>query len=124
MSPKTFSPGAAREICEPVFEKNARLPAIVLAPTDRPKPPCPFEPGGWSAAAGYSIGIAVLVLVARGGDEEHVVAGGVEHGLLLERRGAFAADRQIDDLGAVVDRVDDRGGLVDIAEAVARADWH
>ena len=85
MSPKTFSPGAASEICEPVFEKNARLPAIVLAPTDRPKPPCPFEPGGWSAAAGYSIGIAVLVLVAGGGDQEHVVARRVDRRPLLER---------------------------------------
>jgi len=36
--------------------------------------------------------------------------------LLLDRRGLGAADREIDDLGALVDGVDDRFGLVDIRE--------
>ena len=57
IAPNTFSPGAASEMWEPVFEKLARLPAIVLAATASPTPPWPFEPGGWSAAAGYSMGL-------------------------------------------------------------------
>src|SRR4029450_3044879 len=56
MAPKTLSPGAAREIHEPVLENDARRPDFVVAPTERPPPPRPFELTGWSRAAGYSTG--------------------------------------------------------------------
>ena len=54
---KTPSPGAAREMYDPVFENPARVPARVEAPTERPVPPAPFEPTGCSSAAGYSTGL-------------------------------------------------------------------
>jgi hypothetical protein len=40
-----------------VFEKRARAPVCVDAPTDSPAPPAPSEPTGWSSAAGYSTGL-------------------------------------------------------------------
>ena len=45
---------------EPVFEKNARSPAICEAATESPAPPWPFEPTGWRSAAGYSTGSPLL----------------------------------------------------------------
>src|SRR5947209_1205134 len=54
---KTFWPGAARDTCEPTFEKNARPPPFVDAPTESPRPPRPFEPTGCRSAAGYSTGL-------------------------------------------------------------------
>ena len=36
---KTFSPGAASEMYEPVLENDARVPTEVEAPTARPVPP-------------------------------------------------------------------------------------
>src|SRR5439155_26759285 len=53
-APKTWSPGAAREMYEPAFENVARRPSWVEAATARPTPPRPWEPGGWRSAAGYS----------------------------------------------------------------------
>ena len=61
-------------------------------------------------------GISVLVLVPTGGDEQDVPVGCIVDGALLDDRAALAADAEIDDFGAVVDRVDDRGRLVDLGE--------
>src|SRR5919206_277569 len=56
-APSTFSPGAASEMYEPVFENGARAPNRFDAPTARPVPPRPFEPTGCRSAAGYSTGL-------------------------------------------------------------------
>src|SRR5919108_4952854 len=50
-------PGAASEIQEPLFENDARAPSGPEAATARPVPAAPFEPTGWSRAAGYSTGL-------------------------------------------------------------------
>ena len=55
-APKTSSPGAARETCDPVSEKKARSPDKVEAPIERPIPPRPFDPTGCNSAAGNSTG--------------------------------------------------------------------
>ena len=57
------------------------------------------------------------VLVSRSRDEQDVVLRRVLDCPLLELRGADAAEAEVDDLRAVVDRVDDRSRLVDVAEA-------
>src|SRR5207245_9355802 len=53
---KTFSPGAASEMYDPVFENDARSPEICEAATESPDPPRPFDPAGWRSAAGSSTG--------------------------------------------------------------------
>src|SRR5579862_3365655 len=49
-------PGAASEIHEPVFENEARAPSGEDAATTSPAAAAPFDPTGWSSAAGYSTG--------------------------------------------------------------------
>ena len=65
--------------------------------------------------------VAGLELVARGCHDEDAVLGRIVQRLLLERGCLDPADREIDDLGAVVDRVDDGVGLVDVGEGAVRA---
>src|SRR4029078_9114057 len=52
--------------------------------------------------------VALVVLVAGCGDQQYVVARGVLDGPLLERGRALAADREGDELLALVDRVEYR----------------
>ena len=67
-------------------------------------------------SGGVLDGIAGLVLVPTGGNEQDVPVGRIVDGALLDDRAAFAADAEVDDLGAVIDCVDDRGRLVDLGE--------
>ena len=56
----------------------------------------------------------MLELVPRGRDDQDAVALRVADGAGLERRRIEAAEAEVDDLGAVLDRVDDSGSLVDV----------
>ena len=87
-----FAGGRERDLRAGVREATRACPAIVLAATERPTPPCPFEPGGWSAAAGYSIGLPSSYSLPAAATRSTLWLGGVVDRPLLERRGAFAAD--------------------------------
>ncbi len=65
--------------------------------------------------------VAAVVAVADGRDEEHALRDRVVDRAPLDRGSRRAAEAEVDDLRAVVDRVDDRGGLVDVREGAARA---
>ena len=105
---------------EPVFEKLGAL-ARHRAGCDRePDSALAVRAGRLERGSRILDRVAGRVLVARGRHEQDVVADRVLDRSLLERRGADAAEAEVDDLGAVVDRVDDRGRLVDVAEAARR----
>ncbi len=108
-----------------MFEKEARVPRWVEAPTERPTPPTPLEPGGWSSAAGYSTGLPSRYSFPAAATSRTPRAVAYSTARRSVDRGLDAAEAEIDDLGALVDRVDDRGGLVDVGErAVGAARLH
>ena len=117
---KTPTPGAASDTCEPVLENEARARAGSRRrprargrrrPSSRPAAEAPPDTRHGSAQ----------IAVADGGDEERSLRDRVVDGALLDRGGRRSAEAQVDDLGAVVDRIDDRRCLVDVAERAARA---
>ena len=99
--------------------KEARLPFFVVAPTEKPMPR--HQATGWSSRRMFDR-VAGLELVARSCYDEDAVLGRIVQGLLLQCGCLDPADqREVDDLGAVVDHVDDGVGLVDVAEGAVRA---
>ena len=64
-----FARRGERDASEPVFENDARAPDDVDAADGEPAPPAPFEPSGWSSAAGYSTGLPAAYSLPDGGDE-------------------------------------------------------
>ena len=111
----------------PCWRTMRGRPDRVEAPTERPRPPIPREPTGWSRAAGYSTGFPPRVAVAHRRDEQCALGDGVVDRATLDRRGRRASEAEIDDPCAMIDGVDDRGCLVEVGERalpVGRLDHH
>src|SRR4051794_19887416 len=60
--------------------------------------------------------IALVEFVPGGGHDQGPAALGKANGAGLERRGIEATEAEVDDLRPVLDRVDDPGSLVDVAD--------
>ena len=121
IAPKTFSPGAASEICDPGVREGGALARHRGRGDGEPESALALRAGRLERRGRILDRVALLVLVPGRRDEQDVLLRRILDGSLLEGRGALAADAEVDDLGAVVDRIDDRGRLVDVAEAAVRA---
>ena len=79
--------------------------------------PCRLQQG-----CGVFDGVALVVLIAGGGHEEDAVSRRVPDRAALDRRRLRTADREVDDLRAVLHGVDDGRSLVHVRDVAVLAD--